>query len=241
METLKRQRPYVTRTTKKAISGYACQAKHMMMSPQSWHLHRTYTDDIPSPLLYPIHLAPLAPPATLPPHYVTCMLPHPFSTAPATASAATPLHPPTPLTALPATSTGLRHIDALTLLRLRTIHYPSLDVCRETEERLLHIDIRLRADLQEGDAQLVRERLALLRRHHALVLPVALVADEDLVHALGGVLLDVGEPGADICHIMLALNLLLPARKIPLDSEQCTRGPGWTCRTSRGYKVTTYC
>lgn len=130
------------------------------------------------------------------------MLPHPFPIATATASAATALHPrQNNLTALPPTATGLRHIHPLILLRLRTVHYPSLDVGRETEERLLHIDVRLRADLQEGDAQLVRERLALLRGHHALVLPVALVADEDLVHALGGVLLDVGEPGADICHM----------------------------------------
>ena len=37
-------------------------------------------------------------------------------------------------------------------------------------------------------------------RDGAFLLPVALVADEDLVDAFGGVLFDVGEPGADVCE-----------------------------------------
>ena len=32
----------------------------------------------------------------------------------------------------------------------------------------------------------------------AFLFPVAFVADEDLVDAFGGVLFDVGEPGADV-------------------------------------------
>lgn len=112
------------------------------------------------------------------------------------------------LTAQLPTTTALRDINPLILLRLRTVDYPSLDIRRETEERLLDIDIRLRADLQERDAQLVRERLAALCGHHALVFPVALVADEDLVYALGGVLLDVGEPGADIVKTPLIRNVI---------------------------------
>lgn len=35
---------------------------------------------------------------------------------------------------------------------------------------------------------------------HLLVRPVALVADEDLVDALGSVLLYVCVPGSDVCH-----------------------------------------
>jgi len=38
----------------------------------------------------------------------------------------------------------------------------------------------------------------LLGADGALFFPVAFVADEDLVDAFGGVLFDVGEPGADV-------------------------------------------
>jgi hypothetical protein len=60
-------------------------------------------------------------------------------------------------------------------------------------------DVALGGDLEEGDAELVGEGLALLGADDALVLPVALVANEDLVDALGGVLLHVGKPCADVC------------------------------------------
>lgn len=87
----------------------------------------------------------------------------------------------------------------LLLLGLLGVDDALLDVRGEGEEGLFHVDVGLGADLHEGDAELVGERLALLRRHRALLLPVAFVADEDLVDALGGVLLDVGKPGADVC------------------------------------------
>lgn len=86
------------------------------------------------------------------------------------------------------------------LIRLTGIDDALLDIGREAVEGVLDVDVALGGDLHEGDTQLVGQLLALFAGHHALVLPVALVADEDLVDALGGVLLDVGEPGADICE-----------------------------------------
>lgn len=73
-----------------------------------------------------------------------------------------------------------------------------LDLAREGVEGLFDVDVALGRDLHERDAELVGQRLALFGRHRPLLLPVALVADQDLVHALGGVLLDVGEPGSDV-------------------------------------------
>lgn len=74
-----------------------------------------------------------------------------------------------------------------------------LDVRGEIVEGLVDVDVALGRDLEEGDAQLLGQGLALLGRDGALLLPVALVADQDLVDALGGVLLYVCEPGADVC------------------------------------------
>ena len=87
----------------------------------------------------------------------------------------------------------------LLLLRLLGVDDALLDVACEAEEGLLDVDVRFRADFHEGDAELVGERLTLLGGHCALLFPVTFVANEDLVNALGCVLLDVGEPGADVC------------------------------------------
>jgi hypothetical protein len=43
----------------------------------------------------------------------------------------------------------------------------------------------------------------LLGRNSALLLPVALVADEDLVDAFRGVLFDVGEPRSNVCGVLV--------------------------------------
>ena len=73
-----------------------------------------------------------------------------------------------------------------------------LDVGGQTVEGLVDVDVALGRDLEEGNAQFVGKSLALLRGYYPLLLPVALVADQNLVDAFGGVLLDVGEPGADV-------------------------------------------
>ena len=44
--------------------------------------------------------------------------------------------------------------------------------------------------------------LATLHGDHTLLIPVAFVADEDLLDAFGGVLLDVGEPGTNIWELV---------------------------------------
>ena len=68
----------------------------------------------------------------------------------------------------------------------------------EREEGLLDTLVDLRGGLHELDAELVGELAALLLGDGALLAPVGLVADEDLVHALGRVLLDVRVPCADV-------------------------------------------
>lgn len=100
---------------------------------------------------------------------------------------------------------------SLLLLRLRLLRIDNalLDIAREVEEGLFDIDVRLGRDFHEGDAKFIGEGLALLDGNSALLLPVALVADEDFVDAFGGVLLDVGEPRPDVCSISLASKLLL--------------------------------
>ena len=73
-----------------------------------------------------------------------------------------------------------------------------LDVAGEAVKRLVDVDVALGGDLEERDAEFVGEGLALFCGDGALLFPVALVADEDLVDAFRGVLLDVGEPCADV-------------------------------------------
>lgn len=108
----------------------------------------------------------------------------------------------TVLTALPAPEPApalLADIHRRRGLVLARVDDALLYVGRERVEGLIDVDVALGRHLEEGDAQLVRQRLALLRAHRPLLLPVALVADQDLVDALGGVLLHVCEPGPDIC------------------------------------------
>lgn len=95
------------------------------------------------------------------------------------------------------------------LVRSCRIYQPLLDVACERVESLVDINVALCADFEEGNAEFVCEGLALFCRDGALLFPVALVADEDLVDALGGVLLYVGEPCADVC-VMLASGYPLP-------------------------------
>jgi len=90
------------------------------------------------------------------------------------------------------------HLWPRLLIRPRTIDQPRLDIRCERVEGLVNVDVALCADLEEGDAEFVCKRLALFCGNCALFFPVALVANEDLVDAFGGVLLDVGEPCADV-------------------------------------------
>lgn len=83
------------------------------------------------------------------------------------------------------------------LIGLRGVH-ALLDVRRKIVEGLLDVDVVLGRNLQERDAQLIRQLLSLFGRHSPLLLPVTLVADENLVYPFAGVLFDVREPGADV-------------------------------------------
>lgn len=91
------------------------------------------------------------------------------------------------------------HSSRRSLLVLRRVDDPFLDVGREAEESLLDVLVRLGRDFEERNAQLVGECLALLCRHSPLLLPVAFVSNKDLVDAFRCVLFHVGEPGADVC------------------------------------------
>jgi hypothetical protein len=114
---------------------------------------------------------------------------------------ALPTHPPTIRIAL------LSDIDLgrRTRIRPRAINEALLDVRGEAVKRLIHVDVALSRDLEERDAEFVSKRLALFCRDGALFFPVALVANEYLVDALGGVLLDVGEPCADVCSPIVSI------------------------------------
>ena len=69
------------------------------------------------------------------------------------------------------------------------------------EERFLNTLVNLRRRLHKLDAELVRELAALLLRNGTLLRPVRLVADENLVHALGRMLLNVRVTCADVCGV----------------------------------------
>ena len=92
------------------------------------------------------------------------------------------------------------HRGAGSLVGPGTVDEALLDVRGERVEGLVDVDVALCRDLEEGDAEFVGEGLAALGADGALLFPIALVADEDLVDAFGGVLFDVGEPRADVCR-----------------------------------------
>lgn len=89
---------------------------------------------------------------------------------------------------------------ACRLFVLGVVDEALLDVGCEAVKGLVDVDVALCRDFEEGDAELVGKSLALFLGDYALLLPVALVADEDLVDALGGMLLDILEPGANVCE-----------------------------------------
>jgi hypothetical protein len=90
------------------------------------------------------------------------------------------------------------HLWRSCLVCPRSVDQPLLDIASQAVEGLVDIDVALCRDLEERDAELVGEGLTLFCGDGALLFPVALVANEDLVDAFGGVLFNVGEPCADI-------------------------------------------
>ena len=73
----------------------------------------------------------------------------------------------------------------------------------QCEESLFHALVNLRRGLHELDTELIREFAALLFSDGAFVCSIRLIADENLVHALSCVLLDVCVPCADIYHVVV--------------------------------------
>ena len=93
-----------------------------------------------------------------------------------------------------------RHdVVLLWLLNLLRVNDPLLDVGSKAVEGIVHADVGLCRHLEEWDAELVGQGLAALHRDGALFLPVAFVANEDLVYAFGCMLFNVGEPSTDVC------------------------------------------
>jgi hypothetical protein len=90
------------------------------------------------------------------------------------------------------------------LLVLGVVDQPFLDVRCETVKRLVDVDVALCRNLKERDAKLIGECLTPLGRHRAFLFPVAFVADQDFVDSFSSVLLNVLEPGPDICGEVLA-------------------------------------
>jgi hypothetical protein len=66
------------------------------------------------------------------------------------------------------------------------------------EEGLLNALVDLGGSLHEFDAEFCCKLTSLFLSNCSLVAPVTLVADEDLVHPLRGVLLNVRMPRADV-------------------------------------------
>ena len=85
-----------------------------------------------------------------------------------------------------------------------------LDFASEAVEGFLDIDVALGRDFHERNAELVGEGLALFRRDGAFLFPIAFVTNQNLVDAFAGVLLNVGEPCANVCKFPLLL--VLPCR-----------------------------
>ena len=78
-----------------------------------------------------------------------------------------------------------------------------LDVLRQREERLLHVDGRLGGRLHELDPVLYGQLLPPLPADLPPVVHVALVAEDHLLHVGGGVLLDVADPVLDVVEALL--------------------------------------
>jgi hypothetical protein len=82
---------------------------------------------------------------------------------------------------------------------LRRINQPRFHIPRQAEEGLLDVRVGFCGRLDVFDAQLRGELLCLRFCDDALLVPVALVADEDLGYAFACVLLDVRMPCPDVC------------------------------------------
>lgn len=84
------------------------------------------------------------------------------------------------------------------MIYLTRVHDSLLNICRQTIECLLHIDVTLSRDLEERNTKFVSQLLAAFGRYNTFVFPITLVAYKDFVYAFGSMLFDVAEPGADI-------------------------------------------
>lgn len=73
------------------------------------------------------------------------------------------------------------------------------DVPCKCEESLLDTLVDLGTGLEEPQAELVRQLSPLLDRDIPLLIPITLVANENLVDAGRSVLFDLRVPGADVC------------------------------------------
>lgn len=96
--------------------------------------------------------------------------------------------------ALPSSATLARSLVYMkrwrSIFALGGIH-ALLDIRCKAVEGLLNVDVVLCRHLQEGDAKLIRQLLALLGGNSPLLLPVTLVSNQNLVDPLTRVLLDV--------------------------------------------------
>lgn len=93
------------------------------------------------------------------------------------------------------------------LLR-RRVQQSLHDLSRETQERVLDIDVGLGGRLDELYTEGVGEGLTLFLRNDPLFVPIALVANQDLVDVLACVLLDVAEPGLYIFERFLVRDIV---------------------------------
>lgn len=83
------------------------------------------------------------------------------------------------------------------LFGFRRVH-SLFDVGGKAKERIFDVDIVFSGDLQERYAKLISKPLTLFSWHGSFFFPVALIPDEDLMHALACMLLNIWEPGPNV-------------------------------------------
>jgi len=94
--------------------------------------------------------------------------------------------------------------------------HPVLDLTRHGEKGLFHIDRRLGRSLKKFDPEAVRKLLPLLRADDAFVFEIALVTDQQLVHILGRVAINLVEP---LLHVLEAF---VVCHVVDYDNTVCT-------------------
>ena len=99
---------------------------------------------------------------------------------------------------------GCRHCVVVRFFLVGGLGDGKLEVAAgHAHEEILNVEAVLCRGLQEGDVLLVGESLTFVMLDHTLILEIRLVSDNDLVHLLVTVLLNLTEPVLDVVEGLL--------------------------------------